>query len=153
MCDPTTALIGIAAGGSLLQIHGNLTQADYAEEAGAYNQAIAMRNAAYQRQRTKVDVARMRREQGQAKSQYRAAFGGSGISVHSDSVIEGILDLEEQTDYDVALREYEGRLAEMQALETGQMAAFQGQREAYGHRISAFSSLLSGAGQIVGITA
>jgi hypothetical protein len=138
--------IAIAAAGTGVAVAGQIEQAEAAEKAGKYNQAVADNNALAAQQQAKFEADRISKRNRIILGRQKAAVAkagildtGSTLDVFFDSAVEGELDRMAAI--------YSGQVRSGYATTQGQLARMEAESQKRASYYRAGGTLLSGTGQ------
>lgn len=151
MCEPTTMLLvatGMAAAGAGVSAYGQYQQGQAAEKIARNNQIMGEYAAQDALARGEEDAMAVRRKGEQLKGAQRSRMAASGIDLGVGTAAE----IQDQTDFfaqqDVATARTNAKRDAWAFRAQGANAAAQGRFAAQQGQLQAFSTLLSGAGQV-----
>lgn len=142
-------VLAVAAAGTAVAVHGQIEQAEAAEKAGKYNEAVARNNAQAAADQARFESERIRKRNMVILGRQKAAIAkagildtGSTLDVFFDSAVEGELDRM------AAL--YSGDLRSGFYTSQGQLARMEGDAQKRANYYRAGGTLLSGVSGMVG---
>jgi hypothetical protein len=151
MCEPTTLLLvstGLAAAGAGMTAYGQYQQGQAAEKIARNNQIMGEYAAQDAQARGEEDAMAVSRKGEQLKGAQRSRMAASGI----DLGVGTAADIQDQTDFfaqqDINTARSNARRDAWAFRAQGANAAAQGRFAAQQGQLQAFSTLLSGAGQV-----
>lgn len=138
--------LALTAVGTGVAVAGSLEQAEVAEKAGKFNEAVANNQAKAEQDRAQFEAARLRKRNLVLLGKQRAGFAKSGVNL-GGSALDVIYDSELEGQLDVLNSLYSGAVGANYQRTRGQLARMEGQNAATAARYGAASTFLTGVGR------
>lgn len=142
--------IAALSGATALSAYGTYTQGQTAAAVARNNQVMAGYAAQDAERRGEEDAMKVRRQTSQVVGAQRSRLGANGVDLGVGTAAE----LQDQANFfgqmDSDTTRFNAKRSAWQARASGDQAAALGRAEAQQASIGAFSTLLSGAGQVAG---
>lgn len=101
-----------AAAGAAMSAMGAIAQGNAQKQASQYNAALQERSARIALEQSQAEADRVRRLASRVQGSMLAGFGGSGLTIE-DSAIDALGDSASQSELDVQIAKYHGKLQAM----------------------------------------
>lgn len=149
MAEAAIAWIGLAisAVGAGVAVHGQIRQAEAAEDAADYNAAVAEQSAKAEQDKAQYEAQRIRKRNLLMLGKQKAAFAKSGVNI-SGSALDVIYDSELEGELDVLATLYSGSFGANYQRARGRLAKMEGRNAATVARYGAASTFLTGTGRL-----
>lgn len=136
--------IALAAGGLAAGAGGIMMQAKHAQEASAYNAAVAEQQMKAQETKGRIAQENIARKQKQLMATQRAKYGASGVTMEGSPLLV-MADSWTEFERDKALARFDADTAMSQASSRAGMHRLQGRQAMQAGVIGAGTSLLTGS--------
>ena len=121
MLTSQTATNIISTGASLLSAYGSYQYGQDQAEAYEFNSQAAVREAAYQKQRTKYLLKQHKQETKRLKGYQRTGYSAAGVKSNTGTPLDVLRDTQAQANLDAQVIRYGGQIATSNALAEAKM--------------------------------
>ena len=133
----------VSTGASLLSGYGSYRAGRDAEDAYKYNEKVAKREAAYQKQRTKYLLEQHKTETAKLKGYQRTGFAKAGVKGGQGTPLEVLQDTDRLAAIDANIIRYGGEIRADSALKEAKMYRKAGRSEMRAGWLNAAGSILT----------
>lgn len=144
----TALIIGLAAAGTAVSVHGQQQQAKQAEAVANQQEQTAREDAAYAASEAQVQARAIRKAAEKDRAAARAALAGSGVVVGEGTAEQIDTEIQADSEQDALLAIYDGSNRARGIGQAGSLAASRSRNAASAARTGALTTALQGGATI-----